>query len=123
MTNVVYALLSIATLLCGCFTESSLTKDESPPGDAKVFFHLTDGSSVRSYADRHPRVEGGYQVAGIVFRKGGFPEKFDRMIPDSEIESIGAEELDVPGTLIGVALAAVIFAIGVTPWPGPSYWF
>jgi hypothetical protein len=123
MKKVTRVLLIFSVLLGGCCTESSLPRDESPPEDAKVFFHLADDAYVRSYAGRHYRVDGGYQVEGTILGRGSFPEKFGRMIPDSEIVSIGIEELNVAGTALELVIAALIVAMVVTPWPGPSFGF
>jgi hypothetical protein len=97
-------LLSFSILLIGCFTESSITKDELAPDDSKVIFYLRDGSYIKSYSDYHCRVEGGYQVSGTIVKEGKSPEKSDRIVLDNEIDTLGVDECSVVGTLVGMWL-------------------
>lgn len=64
--------LSFSILFSGCYSEASLTKDEAAPDGTKVFFYLKDGSYIKSYANHHQRVDGGYKVAGDLSRWGVF---------------------------------------------------
>ena len=110
MKTVTCTLLSFSILFCGCFTESSVTKDELAPGESKVIFYLKDGSYIKSYSDHHHRVEGGYQISGTLVRKGGFPQKFDGMVLYNEIERFGVDKFSVAGTVVGVGIASLVIA-------------
>ncbi|MCI0481880.1 MAG: hypothetical protein L0213_09880 [Candidatus Dadabacteria bacterium] len=113
MKNLVYPLLSFSALLAGCFTESSLTREELAPDGRKVLFYLKDGSYIRSFSGGHHRMESGYRVAGTLFRRGGFPEKVDRFVSDEEIERFGVDEFNLPGTLFELAVAAGVITFVV----------
>ena len=113
-------LLLFSTLFLGCITESSVTRDQLMPDDCEVYFYLTDGSYIRSYADRHRRVEGGYQVSGMIFTRGKFAERFEGMVLDSQIDRFGRYEFSVVGTVTGAALAVppVCGLLLVVKWKG-----
>lgn len=114
--KVISLFLSLSLLLCGCYTEASLTEAELAPDDSKVFFYLHDGSYIKSYSKQHHRVDAGYQVTGTRVVKFKFSEKFDGVIQNSDIERIGAERFNLGGTVAlagGVALlVAAAFAVG-----------
>jgi hypothetical protein len=114
-------LLSFSLLLCGCYTETSLTKEEPAPDNSKVFYYLRGGSYVKSPPKQHHRVEAGYQVTGTKVTKGKISEKFDGVVKDDDIEKIGAEEFNLWGTvgLVGGAILLVggIYALGQS-WHG-----
>jgi hypothetical protein len=101
-------LLSISILFVGCFTESSITRDELAPDDSKVFFYLKDGSYIKSYSDQHQRVEGGYHVSGTIIRKGESAVTFDGLVLDRDIDRFGVDEFNVVGTLLGVGLVGTL---------------
>jgi hypothetical protein len=73
-------------------------------------FYLKDGSYIKSYSDLHSRVEGGYQVSGMIVKKGKNPQKFDGIVLDNEIERFGVDEFSVVGTVLGVGIASFIIA-------------
>lgn len=115
-------LLAFSILMCGCFTESSMTRDEVAPEDSKVLFYLKDGSFVKSYAERHRRIEGGYEVSGTITRKGEFPETFDGIVLDVDILSWGVDDFNVVGTVLGIGVAAVAFHLLTQGLPGSYGW-
>ncbi len=105
-------LLLSSMALGGCYVESTITRDQTPPGGEKVYFYLRDGSYVKSYADHHPRVEGGYDVQGTIIPKGGSPKEFSGMISDREIARITVDRYNFIGTAVAVFVATgLIYAI------------
>ena len=100
-------LLSISILFCGCFVESSITKDDLAPDDIKVCLYLKNGSYIKSYSERHHRVEDGYQVTGNL-TTGELLKNYAGVINDNDIERITAEELNVVGTLVGSVFGAFV---------------
>jgi hypothetical protein len=107
-------LLSLTVLLCGCYTQSTLTKDELAPNDEKAFFYLKDGSYVESKSDQHTQIDCGYRVVGSHFRDGyagGKVEPFEGVIKESDILKVTANKFDTAETVFGVlAVAGVISA-------------
>jgi hypothetical protein len=104
--------LSLSLLLCGCYTEASLTRDERAPDDSKVFFYLHDGSYVKSLSHKHHRVESGYQAAGTKMTKARTSENFDGILQDADIASIGSMEFNLWGTVALVG-GTTLFVAGL----------
>jgi hypothetical protein len=103
-------LFSFSILFVGCFTEASLTKDEAAPDDTKVFFYLKDGSFIKSYANHHKHVDGGYKVAGDLFPLEGFRKTLDGVLDDTDIVKITRDEFNSAGTFLGIGIAAMTLA-------------
>jgi|WetSurMetagenome_2_1015567.scaffolds.fasta_scaffold79147_3 hypothetical protein len=110
-------LLSVSILFAGCFTQSSITKEEGAPDDSKVVFHIKDGSIIESYADHHPRVEGGYRLSGTIFTEGESPRKFEGLVLDNDIDKIGVDKLNVVGTLLALGIVGPLI-VGMMLWTG-----
>jgi hypothetical protein len=102
-------LLLCAVLFAGCYSEMAVVEGEKAPDDSKAYFYLKNGSYVRSFADRHSRVDSGYQVKGDLYIKGQFDKHFEGIVNDSEIEKTTLEEFRwemaiVYGVAVGVAV-------------------
>ena len=119
-SKAVFILFPFTLLLCGCFSQSSLTKGETVPVDEAVVFYLKDGSYVMSDANQHRRVETGYQVSGDRYMKIGEDlrgvhwkkEPFSGAIADSDIQEITAKRFNVVTTVL-VSAAGVGIVAGV----------
>jgi hypothetical protein len=103
-------LFSFSILFVGCFTETSVTKDEMMSDNSKVIFYLKDSSYITSYSNHHSREVGCYRVIGTIVRHGGFPKNFDGVVQDDELEKYGVDKFNVAGTLIAVGLAAAVIS-------------
>jgi hypothetical protein len=115
-------LLSVSMLSLGCFSESTLTKGESPSDDSEVLFYLHDGSYVKSSSGNHHRIENGYQVSGEI-AKGKVRERFEGIVRDNDIKKVTTERLNVTRTLIGgvfglVAISLVVGSVVLSPQMG-----
>ena len=115
MRTAVCTIIIASLLFSGCFVESTITGSEPTPEDCKVFFYLKDGSTIKSYADHHRRVEGGYEVAGIITPKGGLAKEFTGVLHDADIERISINEFSLGGTVVGALVTAglVLAVIGL----------
>ena len=97
--------LLISMLMMGCFTKSSITKDELVPDDGKVFLFLHDGSYIKSFSGNHHRLDSGYQIViGEITKPDKFPEAFTGVVRDVEIAEIKVERFNVVGTVMGTVL-------------------
>jgi hypothetical protein len=115
-------LLTVSLLSMGCFSESTIAKDESPPDDSEVLFYLHDGSYVKSTSGNHHRIENGYQVSGEL-AKGKVREHFEGIVRDNDIEKVTMERLNVTRTLIGgvfglFVISLVVGLVVVSPHTG-----
>jgi hypothetical protein len=81
------------------------------PNDSKVIFYLRDSSYITSYSNHHSREEGCYRVNGTIVKKGRFPEKFDGVVQDEEIESYGVDKFNAIGTVVGVGITVGVIAL------------
>ena len=112
----VCVLLSFSILLAGCYSQSSLTKEESAPNDEAVVFYLKDGRTIESKPEEHTRTNAGYQVVGelVEYEVGTFftdvhaQGRFEGMIRDSDIQKVTANKIDAVATSISVVLGAAI---------------
>jgi hypothetical protein len=105
-------LLTVSLLSMGCFSESTIAKDESPPDDSEVLFYLHDGSYVKSTSGNHHRIENGYQVSGEL-AKGKVREHFEGIVRDNDIEKVTMERLNVTRTLIGGVFGLFVISLVV----------
>lgn len=115
-------LLSVSRLSTGCFSESTLSKDESPADDSEVLFYLHDGSYVKSSSGNHHRIENGYQVSGEIV-KDKIRESFEGIVNDNDIKKVTTERLNVTRTLIGgvfglVAISLIVGLVVLSPHTG-----
>jgi hypothetical protein len=128
-SKAVCVLLSSTLLLCGCYSYLSVAREEPASTDGTVRFYLNDGSYIESQANKHKRMEGGYQVTGDRVQRwlaphsiwakgenGSVEEKvepFAGVIKDVDIQAITTEKLNVGRLVLGSALtlAAVGYVV------------
>ena len=111
-------LLSFSILLVGCYSQSSLTKDEAVPNNETVVFYLKDGTYVESKSEEHTRIDTGYQVVGGLFKDKHAQGRFEGVIHDSDIQKVTANEFNVVRTSIGAVLGlfGVLLVVGTIVW-------
>ena len=103
-------LLLVCVLVMGCFTESSITRNELAPDESKVIFYLQDGSYIKSFSGNHHRIDSGYQISGEIARKDQIPKKFEGVLSDAEIAKVTVEKFNVVGTVLGCVLGGMVIA-------------
>lgn len=103
-----FVLLFPAFLSAGCFTQSHLSRDEPPPDDRTVAFHLQDGTTVISTSGKHHRIEEGYEVIGMVSQQTGPEARYEGIIRDDDLIGITMQRYDPAGTM------ALITGVGIT---------
>jgi hypothetical protein len=106
-------LLSFTIVLVGCYSQSSLTKDESVPNNEAVVFYLKDGRYIKSKPEEHTRTDTGYQVVGELVKNKQTQGRFEGVIHDSDIQKVTANTLDIVSTSIAVVFGAVMVLVVV----------
>jgi hypothetical protein len=120
-SKALFVLLSSSLLLCGCYSYSSVAREELVSADATARFYLNDGSYIESQVNKHRRIEGGYQVTGDRVQRSLAPhsvwakgedgtveekvEPFTGVIQDVDIQAITTEKLNVGRLVLGSALS------------------
>jgi hypothetical protein len=101
--------LSFAILLTGCYSHTTITKDDPlPPPNVEVTFRLNDGTHILSH--EYQRIGNGYHIVGKL--NGGH---FDGIVPDDIISEVVIVKYEI-GTTIGVVLlcvGTVVLIVGV----------
>lgn len=103
-----FVLFFLAFLSAGCFTQSYLSKDEPVPEDRTVAFRLQDGSTLTSEPGKHRRIDEGYEVIGMLYRKTGPDIKYEGIIRDDELTGITTQRYNPTGTM------ALVTGLGIT---------
>ncbi len=111
-----FILLTLLFLCTGCFTESFLGKDELPPDNRTVVFHLVDGARIKSPSGKHRRVDEGFQIFGEVLNEGKILKTFDGVVRDDEITGVTVQRYNAEGTLALVGGAIVVGVLVLTRW-------
>jgi hypothetical protein len=118
-------ILSFAILLTGCYSHTTVTKDDIPNLDnKKLVFKLTDDSYITSKSGQHRRVENGYEIRGQLrhTQRDNFntlnyqrPDSlFDGLVFDKQITNIVAVELNTDLTIaaaVGGSLLVTLFTL------------
>jgi len=123
-SKVAYILISAAISLCGCYSYSSLAKDEPILWDKDARFQLKDGSLVEASAGQYTRIEGGYQVAGTIVRQDTVQSTgvsgvrktvipFSGTIHDADIKDVTAYQYDGSSTVLAIVLSVTIVSVAV----------
>ncbi len=117
MKSLTVVTMPLMILIVGCYSETSLTKDETVGDNVTAYFHLRDGTHVKSVPGRHARVDGGYQVSGEIYLPDESAGKsgeamahhaFEGRIPDANIQETTKEEFDWLMTTVAVALPVAV---------------
>jgi hypothetical protein len=101
----------LAVMFTGCYTQSYLAKDQPPPENTKVIFHLLDGREISSPAGQRRRVDEGYQIVGYIITEKQYLEKYEGIVLDSEIKEISSSSFNEQGTALLVVGVAVTLAL------------
>jgi len=119
----VCVLLSSTLLFCGCYSYTSVSKDEPVLNDRDAWFHLKNGGVLEAKAGQYSRVDGGYQVTGTITRQDTLRlssvtgvrktvEPFAGVLRDAEITEVTAYQYNGTLTLVLILLpvaSVVIF--------------
>jgi hypothetical protein len=98
-------ILSFAILFTGCYTNTTVTKDDILDSSSGLTFVLKDGSSIEANSWCYFRLENGYQIAS----SDGTP---GIIALDEQIETIMSKETDTGATVgVGILLIGVIAGI------------
>ena len=111
-----YVLLLLAFLSAGCFTGSFLGKDEPPPDNVTVVFHLRDSTHITSSSGKHRRIEGGYEVIGTISSSDEPEHTFEGIILDEDLTGITAQKYNPTGTALLVVGVGVVLLLILTHW-------
>jgi hypothetical protein len=106
----------LALLFTGCYTQCFLAKDQPPPDNTKVIFHLLDGRQISSPAGQRRRVDEGYQIVGYIITEKDYLEKYEGIVLDNEIKGISSSSFNEQGTALLVVGVAVTLALILARW-------
>ncbi len=108
--------LSFAILLTGCYSPTTITKDDTPNLDnVALTFYLTDGTYIRSKAGNHHRIENGYEVTGEHMSGQYYCKEISVVLRDDQIAKVVSKKIDVAKTvgLVGFGLLVVGVSVGL----------
>ncbi len=111
-----FVFLFLGFFSTGCFTQSYLGKDELPPDNRSVVFHLRDSTRVSSPSGKHCRIEEGYEVIGKLSTERGDNDEFEGVILDEDVAGITMDQYNVTGTVALIAGVAIVFLLIQTRW-------
>jgi hypothetical protein len=104
--------LFFAILLTGCYSHTTITKDDPFPHPAvEVSFQLHDGRHILSH--EYQRVENGYTIVGkLIYNDNKHSKDFSGIVPDDQIKNVVTNEFSkastvsaVVATVLGIAVA------------------
>lgn len=121
--RLICACLSLTILLTGCYSYSSIAKDESVLDNVDVRFRLTDGSVLESSQGNHNRTEGGYQVSGTLTKEEMLHEAwvkgvrktvkpFAGIIQDADVQEISVNQHHAGATILALVIASPVVIVG-----------
>ena len=97
-------ILSFSILLTGCYSSTTVTKDNPNVDDKTLIFHLHNGSRIVAKAGQHQRIENGYR---IIYN----PEDVV-IVLDEQIKEVVVRESDTGMTVL-VAVVIPLALIGL----------
>jgi len=88
---------------------------KAPPTTERHFFHLQDGSDIKSFSGNHHRICAVYLILGEVVRKNQSPRNFEGVVGDADIAEITVDKLSVAGTVLVCVLGGLAIAVASIP--------
>jgi hypothetical protein len=120
--RLIYVCLALVVMLTGCYSYSSIAKDESVLDDMDAQFRLIDGSLLESRQGNHSRTEGGYQVSGTLTKEDMLRETwvngvsktvqpFTGTIQDADIQEISVYQYQAGATTLAIVIASPVVLV------------
>jgi hypothetical protein len=106
----------LAFLSSGCFTEAVLGKDDPPPDDGTIVFHLSDSTHVTSPPGKHRRVDAGYEVKGTIMNPNQTLNTFEGIILNDDVAAITVSRYNPTGTVALICGVSVFLLLVLTRW-------
>ena len=108
--------LSLSIAAAGCFTQSYLARDQQPPDDASVIFHLRDSTHISSFPKKHLRIDEGYEVIGTITADNSFETRYEGIILDDDVAGIAVNKFNPGGTAALLVGASAVILLIITRW-------
>ena len=107
-------ILSFSILLTGCYSNTTVTKEDTLNDEGELTLWLHDGSHIISESGQYSRLENGYKVVGKQAGKYNYPVAFAGIVKDEQIKEVVSREYDVGLTV--VMLSFGIFVVVGIVW-------
>jgi hypothetical protein len=100
--------MSFALLFTGCYSNTTVTKEDTPNNDGELTLWLHDGSCIISESGQYNRLENGYKVVGKQAGKYSYPVAFVGIVKDEQIKEVVSREFDIGLTVVMVTFGITI---------------
>ena len=119
-------ILSFTILLAGCYSNTTVTKEDTPNNHGELTLWLHDGSYIISESGQYNRLENGYKVVGKQVGIYSYPVAFAGIVKDEQIKVVVSREFDVGLTVVmvtfGIAIVVGIVVVAMSePMPGDGF--